>query len=217
MEFVATSQPSQDGDLCTLELSTFQPVEDAGVGQIEDGTVDESDSVGSSQPFEDGEEDLLFFTRGVMIPAPTACWSFLTTPELSDAEPSETDTDFDDAIRARQSRRARLIRRAPPVSPVKPSPIPAGPWLRSLNLVRRVTMPAEIERRRQRARIETRRIAKKIRALARATARLQRKHRRLCNFVRDSRPVENKENIIFSSIYFRFYTENYGANSPRPR
>ncbi|KAJ6504012.1 hypothetical protein DFH09DRAFT_1440242 [Mycena vulgaris] len=142
MEFIATSQPSQDGDLCTLELPTFQSVEDAGVGQIEDGTVDESDSVGSSQPFEDGEEDLLFFTRGGMTPAPTACWSFLTTPELSDAEPSETDADLDDAIRARQSRRARLIRRAPPVSPVKPSPIPACPWPQSLSLVRRVTMEA---------------------------------------------------------------------------
>ncbi|KAJ6619321.1 hypothetical protein B0H10DRAFT_1946805 [Mycena sp. CBHHK59/15] len=92
---------------------------------------------------------------------------------ISESEPVTSDLDI-------HTRCACLVRWASPVrSAQKPSPTSSCPWgtvSRPLNLVRRVTMAAEMERRRKRARNETRRIVKKILALA---VRLQRKHRDL--------------------------------------
>ncbi|KAJ7716993.1 hypothetical protein B0H16DRAFT_1612268 [Mycena metata] len=135
------------------------------------------DAVCSSQPFEDGEEDL--------------------TPFLSlQTLPTENIT-----------RRAGLIRRVPPgTSSSSPACVP-GPISRSRprNLVRRVTMAAEMERRRSRAREEAQRISHKIRALAKKSARLmkktvrlRRKHRNLCAFAAGDvdASVGDKENVF---------------------
>lgn len=64
MDFAASSQPSQDTELEDFSLQyssgTHCPSEDAGhygFGPAASG-VSSDDSVGTSKPFEDGEEDL---------------------------------------------------------------------------------------------------------------------------------------------------------------
>lgn len=58
-----------------------------------------------------------------------------------------------------------------------------------------VPQAAEIERRRKRARDKAQLIVQQIRSLATKTARLRRKHRQLCAFVRES-GRKNKENVF---------------------
>ncbi|KAJ7429563.1 hypothetical protein B0H11DRAFT_1944598 [Mycena galericulata] len=125
------------------------------------------DIVGSSQPFEDGEEDLRL---------PMVC----TTPKLSPPPTPSPLGPFDP--NSSQSHRARLVRRCPPVKPEPAAvtlPLPR-PARRNSELVRRVSngpspskiRALQIERKREEAREEARCIVKKIRALATATARL---------------------------------------------
>ncbi|KAJ7444187.1 hypothetical protein FB451DRAFT_1294634 [Mycena latifolia] len=180
MDFVPTSQPWQDGE-DDLWRRSYSPAPDQPTPQLFEAsrctavTTTESlsdlDVVGSSQPFEDGEYDL-HYHAGLKIPS------------------SPPHSPGSSKILAH---RTRLVRRA---SPVKPRPTAAGTSgtiSRPRNLVRRVTMAAEIARRRMRARTEAHRILKKLRALATATARLRRKHKALCAFVLESSITTNQE------------------------
>ncbi|KAJ7508693.1 hypothetical protein B0H11DRAFT_2217961 [Mycena galericulata] len=211
MEFCATSQLSQDGEDSLFGFETPSNASLFGHENFGSGpgmaAIAEIEIVGSSQPFADGEEDLHLPTNLNAGPFPMK--KLDTSAAQSTAADLDLDSDADgDEIRERRAQRARLVRRAPPiVGPVLPTPTRP----RTRPLVRRVTMAAEIQRRRERARLETRRILKKLRALARATTRLRRKHRQLCEFVADtppavvrtcrkipalSRSVKNKENIL---------------------
>ncbi|KAJ7106619.1 hypothetical protein C8R44DRAFT_987270 [Mycena epipterygia] len=177
MDCVASSQPSQDEDLCTVDfVGTSQPFEDEV--DLLPSVPPPADVVTTCQPFKDTEEDLQASTT----PPP---------PTLVSSTPSHQSLYFDSDSNT-PARRSRLIRRA---SPVKASPTPflaRHPIPRPLNLVRRVTAPnkwairaAEMRRKRQCAREKAHHIIKRIRALARLTARLKRKHRELCAFVLD--------------------------------
>ncbi|KAJ6472394.1 hypothetical protein DFH09DRAFT_1219665 [Mycena vulgaris] len=160
---------------------------------LQEGESDaDFDFVATSQPLEDGEEDWHSYYGLTPIPKspPSPPLASLSRRIPEPVARSDTDTTASDT----RPRRAHLIRRAPPCSP--PRPLPLGTVSRSRNLVRRVTMGPELERRRKHARDKARRIAKKIRALAKATARLQRKHRALCAFVRE--PSRNNKENVFS-------------------
>ncbi|KAJ7870404.1 hypothetical protein B0H13DRAFT_2669852, partial [Mycena leptocephala] len=163
MDFVASSQPLQDGedfsDACWIP-SDLGPVES-----------DLADVVASSQPFEDGED--LFQDVGLQTPSPTTGSSWVTLTGPVTPERSDVNT---------LTRHTRLVRR---VSPGKFSSIPRHTSCalpRSRNLVRRVTMAAYMERRRKHARDEARRVLEKIRRLTKTTMHLRRKHRDLCAF-----------------------------------
>ncbi|KAJ7448238.1 hypothetical protein B0H11DRAFT_1929176 [Mycena galericulata] len=160
------------------------------------------DLVGTSQPFQDGEEDL-------RLPSSSHSESVDDSDIVCSSQPFDDEMDllkmpFETLCASTShaatttSRRARLIRRAPPAPPGEPC---LTPYVRSGNLVRRCsTGPSkaflqarEMERKRQEARDKARNVMKKIRALATATAQLRRKHRRLCTFL--SETSANKENV----------------------
>ncbi|KAJ6463092.1 hypothetical protein DFH09DRAFT_1227592, partial [Mycena vulgaris] len=190
MDFVATSQPSQDGEKYP---SGYLSESEGHSWLLQEGESDaDFDFVATSQPLEDGEEDWHSYYGLTPIPKspPSPPLASLSRRIPEPVARSDTDTTASDT----RPRRAHLIRRAPPCSP--PRPLPLGTVSRSRNLVRRVTMGPELERRRKHARDKARRIAKKIRALAKATARLQRKHRALCAFVRE--PSRNNKENVFS-------------------
>ncbi|KAJ6538707.1 hypothetical protein DFH09DRAFT_1398002, partial [Mycena vulgaris] len=194
MDFVPTSQPFEDGE-------HLFPVEPLGLSPSpsESSTGDDDsdfDFVGTSQPFDDGEEDLRIH-YGLMTPLPpnAPCAQSPDFRELCASVDNQPDTDT--LASDIPARRARLIRRAPPALPGKPSVL-TSPFPRSFNLVHRVTrgpnkLAAELERKQQQARDKARRISNKIRALATATAGLRRKHRLLCAFAASGK---NKENTL---------------------
>ncbi|KAJ7441588.1 hypothetical protein FB451DRAFT_1298684, partial [Mycena latifolia] len=180
MDFVAISHPWQDGE-DDLWGRSHSPAPDHPTPHLFEASrctavtttepLSDLDVVGSSRSFEDGEYDL-HYHAGQKIPS--------SPPHF----PSSSGI---------LAHRARLVRRA---SPVKPRPTAAGTSdtiPRPRNLVRRVTMAAELARRRMRARTEAHRILKKLRALATATARLRRKHKVLCAFVLESCITTNQE------------------------
>ncbi|KAJ7509474.1 hypothetical protein B0H11DRAFT_2216393 [Mycena galericulata] len=170
MDFAMTSQLPGDGE----QLFHAQDI----------------DIVGSSQPFEDGEEDL----RLPMHENLTQTVSVIPTTN------SEPLGPFRSEFKSKSSRSTRqALSTREPAAVTLPLPRPAR---RNSELVRRVSngpspskiRALQIERKREEAREEARRIVKKIRALATATARLSRKHRRLCTFI--ANPVGlNKENV----------------------
>ncbi|KAF8156454.1 hypothetical protein K438DRAFT_1861835 [Mycena galopus ATCC 62051] len=134
--------------------------------------------VGTSQPDED--EDLRTYGRDLQVVLSTA---FSCT---SGSHP-QTNTVHAIIDTSKNPSRPRLIRRAPPA---KPNPDVLGP--RNFNLIRRVSPPnvfvlarkaAEMQKKRQRARDQARRIAKQLRKLTATTIRLQRKHRQLSTFI----------------------------------
>ncbi|KAJ6588034.1 hypothetical protein B0H19DRAFT_1366767 [Mycena capillaripes] len=184
MDFVATSQPLQDGEE-DLSYSCWPYLGlKSGNGDHSEAENDSYDVISSSQPLEDGEE--LSLHTDLKTPLP-----YLFPQPETPSHPRQLE------IRAH---RARLIRRASPVkltstwTSVQPS-VP-----RSRNLVRRVTMAAEMERKKRRAHDEARRILKKIRKLTETTMRLRRKHRHLCILAAAApRSIENKENICYMS------------------
>ncbi|KAJ7934045.1 hypothetical protein B0H13DRAFT_1855516 [Mycena leptocephala] len=116
----------------------------------------------------------------------------------------DTEVDFVGTSQPSQDGNDELSMKSSPTSS-----FPHAPTARPINLVRRVTtgpspeflraaeMEREMERKRQRARKEAKRIMKKIRAYATATARLQRKHKRLCAFAAGS-SEEDKENTFWA-------------------
>ncbi|KAJ7723148.1 hypothetical protein B0H16DRAFT_1699069 [Mycena metata] len=191
MDFVATSEPHLD-----VFSGSWDP---AGTGFFDANTPTssvahdnaaspsdlEDDIVASSQPFEDGEEDLVLPVQKPL----------LTHTPL----PMASFTAVDPASSPR-SRRARLVRRA---SPVKPRAIPHADLHCMLphprKLVRRVTFTAELERRRRRARIEARRILKKLQTLMATVRHLKRKHREL-RILGAGTSADNKENS-FSALF----------------
>ncbi|KAJ7110336.1 hypothetical protein C8R43DRAFT_1018848 [Mycena crocata] len=196
MDIVATSQPLYDEELTwpsELWLSSKQCESTVD----HDWQDDELELVGTSQPFEDGEEDLKFFgspmTPGPSPPAlhPHSKLAAAQPSTSSPLYPASMPSTLDSGV-AIHPRRAHLVFRASPVKPRPTLTASQGPRSQSHKLVRRVTMAAEIERRCKRAEVErrrrracqkARRIAKQIRALARATVKLQRQHRELCKFV----------------------------------
>ncbi|KAJ7645295.1 hypothetical protein B0H17DRAFT_1186949, partial [Mycena rosella] len=182
MNFVATSQPLEDGEenlvagwgsVWASESSSPLP----GGDRIPAGWDEEF--VGSSQPFEDGEEDL----KGPLTASITSYTLGSATPLPS--TPAGTSSGAATGMAGRRP----LVRRCSPMTPSPTAicaPSNSRPFNR-YNLVRRVTTPsemtiraAEMERKRQSVRRKAHRIAQKLRALATDTARLQRKHRELC-------------------------------------
>ncbi|KAJ7114263.1 hypothetical protein C8R44DRAFT_984335 [Mycena epipterygia] len=200
MDYVPTSQPSQDGYYIPGPCDTSRS---AGPVAVED-----FEFVASSQPSEDGEVEDDWDVQGYLRPmTPPAKRHLLDALELATTEPLST-VDLTNHIAASDSTvlsvvdilphpRRRLIRRASPMK-LKTTPSCTQPTISRPNpkLVRRVTMAAHIARQQERAREETRRILKKIRRLATATARLRQKHRRLCEFMAESRAIQQKENIF---------------------
>jgi len=170
---------------------------------LEELDVD-ADFVPSSQPFEDGEEAL--HHRGYSNGIDLSSLDFVGTSQpLEDGEDFGMYSGLMTPVRqmspsvrcepSAETRCARLVRRA---SPVKPRPVGAStPIRRSFNLVRRVTMAPDIQRKRQRAHEEAHHILKKLRALAKTTVRLRRKRRSLLAFVTAS-SEKNKENSFRS-------------------
>ncbi|KAJ7114507.1 hypothetical protein C8R44DRAFT_984451, partial [Mycena epipterygia] len=163
MDFVGSSQPLEDEDFWTV--GTSQPFEDE-VDLLP--SVLPADIVATCQPKGTEEE-----------------WQVSTLPTtLVSSTPPSHQSPYSDSDSNTSARQSLLIRW---VSPVKASPTPfsaRGPIPRPLHLVRRVTAPnkwairaAEMRKKRQCAREKARHIIKRIRALARLTARLQRKHR----------------------------------------
>ncbi|KAJ7674408.1 hypothetical protein B0H17DRAFT_1207989 [Mycena rosella] len=74
MDFVATSQPFEDGyDLFTLPSVAFRapPSLADGADDADHSESDFLDSVGSSQPFDDGEEDLRLYETPPRLHFPT--------------------------------------------------------------------------------------------------------------------------------------------------
>ncbi|KAJ6457476.1 hypothetical protein C8R47DRAFT_1164103 [Mycena vitilis] len=135
-------------------------------------TTDWDYVVESSQPFEDGEDWLT-------IPATSSCANAIHAFDVAPKPSSDVCP------------RPRLVRRASPVKR-RPESLTVTPTiLRPLKLVRRVTTAAYLERKRRRAREEAKNIVKKIQALARATARLRTRHRKLRAFVMGSVDKEN--------------------------
>ncbi|KAJ7654796.1 hypothetical protein B0H17DRAFT_1214267 [Mycena rosella] len=188
MDFVPTSQPFEDGDdLFTLPSAAFRPPPSLA-DDADDADHSESDfvdSVGSSQPFDDGEEDLRLYKTPPCLhfPAPSA-WAILSD--------STTDPASDSA------RRCRLVRRAPPVTPGAETSISTlTPSVRSRSLVYRVTpgpKAAEMQRKRERAAAKAQRIARKIHALTKKTTALRMKHRQL-------RAFSSGKNAYRSTVY----------------
>ncbi|KAJ7687501.1 hypothetical protein B0H17DRAFT_1203564 [Mycena rosella] len=168
MEFVATSQPLQDGE-DFWGLSAFSP---GSATADACGDWSDVDFVGTSQPLEDGE-DSWYSSSKVKIPT-------ISPPRCLNSEMDCTP-------------RSRLVRRVSPLTSTQLPVAALGITSRPLNLVRRVTIAPEIQKKRNRACREAQQIAKRIRALAKATAKLRRKHRVLCDFVRES---GRKENVL---------------------
>ncbi|KAJ6477256.1 hypothetical protein DFH09DRAFT_1342226 [Mycena vulgaris] len=197
MDCIASSQPWQDGEEDLSGSDMYFSVENSQL-------LSDFDVVGTSQPWKDGEDDLPSYGLKVPIgrcespPSPISA-SLARSRGLGIAEPltlADTDTTALDT----PPRRRHLIRRAPPCSPPRPPVMrPRG------QLVRRVTMGPDIERRRKRACKKARSIVKKIRVLSKATERLRRKHRRLCAFVREPfgrvhQPSKNNKENVFSIL-----------------
>ncbi|KAK6988496.1 hypothetical protein R3P38DRAFT_2804541 [Favolaschia claudopus] len=133
---------------------------------------DEDEVIESSQPDELEEEEFALETLRLHLKSRIAP----STPSL----PRIVNTGTPPLDSPTRVSRRQLVRRA---SPVKPRPIsnaPVGP--RSRNLVRRVTKAAELERRRQRARMDALGILKKIRHLDSVANRLRRRYRQLSRF-----------------------------------
>ncbi|KAJ7752966.1 hypothetical protein B0H16DRAFT_1723428 [Mycena metata] len=159
------------------------------------------DFVASSQPFEDGIDDWCspsatstLTPQSSTDPRAVSDTARAVCGEISnEMGRRETDEDVHTSTSYRR-RRAHLIRRVPSSELCSPATPPLV-IPRNFKLVRRVTMAADLERRRQRARDEAERIVKKIRTLASTTARLQRKHRKLREFVAVGSRA-NKENIF---------------------
>jgi hypothetical protein len=117
MDFVATSQPCQDGEELGFPDSMEMSLK-----------LDTADIIGSSQPFEDGEEDLVLLS-GVQVCQ--LCWlpslnklQTLSPPEtqrsLRISAPNvrlgvDSEMSSDPPPSDILARRARLVRRAPPV------------------------------------------------------------------------------------------------------
>ncbi|KAJ7913643.1 hypothetical protein B0H13DRAFT_1873758 [Mycena leptocephala] len=142
MDFVASSQPLQDGE--DLSDACWIP---SDLGPVES---DLADVFSSSQPSEDGED--LFQDVGLQTPSPTTFSSWVTLTGPVTPERSDVNT---------LTRRTRLVRR---VSPGKLSSIsrPTSCALpRCRDLVRRVTMTAYTEMRKKHARDEARRVLEK--------------------------------------------------------
>ncbi|KAJ7082669.1 hypothetical protein B0H15DRAFT_852306 [Mycena belliarum] len=198
MYFIATSQPLQDETMAAGPFLDF-------MGSSKQDRIPSScleapplDIVGSSQPFDDGEEDLQFQHEYFRCNTPPPL-NVNSGSKDSDSEDSEWDYTTDERYINMRARCARLVRRVPQAefcsstTPLLQDPIP-----RPLNLVRRVTTPnmqaikaAQMERQRQRACEKAHHILKRIRRLATTTDRLRRKHRKLREFL-----VDNKENTF---------------------
>ncbi|KAJ7160366.1 hypothetical protein C8R46DRAFT_1354061 [Mycena filopes] len=200
MDFVPSSQSHQDlednvwdfDNLPNLSLATPSPDSEPC---FDDSTTTSASSadwdeyVASSQPFEDGEEDLLPMGPSPTPPVPLRALEAPGTPSNTNAASSPL------------AHRGRLVRRASPVKPRAPhaSTVPSS---RPVRLIRRVTFAADLDRRRKRARIEARQIFKKIQALAPTLRRLQRRHRESRSFGAGS-SVGNKENTMSPSSSYR--------------
>ncbi|KAJ7147089.1 hypothetical protein C8R43DRAFT_1129868 [Mycena crocata] len=184
MDLVATSQPLYEQEILSpSDLLAHPAVEPY---DSEPGSDHEWDDeiVPSSQPFEDGEDLQLPLGPMGTTNLPLFCLSKAASPPNSSMDPS-----------APHPRRAHLVFRASPVKPKVAPTVVQGTGVRSRKLVRRVTMDAEIERRRKRACRKARHIVKKLRALATATMKLKRQHRDLCKFVGDTYAVKIKQRI----------------------
>ncbi|KAJ7160306.1 hypothetical protein C8R46DRAFT_1354025 [Mycena filopes] len=186
MDFVATSQPDQDiGDVWDTGIHHTLLASPDSDSNWDDSSYDLADVVASSQPDEDGEELLprqaSSFAGRRITGAPSA--SFAETTACSPPRRS----------------RPHLVRRASPVKLPTVTAAETKPVSRPSKLVRRVTFAAELERRRKCARIEARRIFKKMQALSTTVCRLKRKHRELRTLGAGAGiPVGNKENMTTS-------------------
>ncbi|KAJ7439717.1 hypothetical protein B0H11DRAFT_1934252 [Mycena galericulata] len=164
MDSIAASHSQNQAALDSLDMDT------------------ELDVVATSQPFEDGEEDLHWQSH----PGPQC--SPMLEPSLWEGTESGSEVPEPNYVR-----RARLVRRCPPLksSPTKPSYHGSAGRSRARNLVRRCSSgPSEsflrarrLYWKRQEARTKAHRIVKQIQALATTTAQLRRKHRQLCAFL----------------------------------
>ncbi|KAJ6629823.1 hypothetical protein B0H10DRAFT_1985487 [Mycena sp. CBHHK59/15] len=204
MDAVSPTQCSErDTDLFVFPGSRTTGLEGLAVGlggDIEWDMGDQLDFVPSSQPSQDGEEPFLMRPPHRM-PLPR-------TPHFSIRPHSNSTAAYSLAsegavCHADGDASAEIsLRRASPVKPSPASPKEITPGC--FNLVYRVTKgpserfvrAAELERKRQQAHKKAQHIMKKIRALARATVRLRRKHRSLRAFVTAS-PEEDKENAFW--------------------
>ncbi|KAJ6464433.1 hypothetical protein C8R45DRAFT_1174571 [Mycena sanguinolenta] len=176
---------------------------------------DQLDFVPSSQPSQDGEDAFSMTPLhriphfGIALPnnsTPASASEGIHGHNFGDysmeAGVSHRTRNFGDySMEAGVSHRTRLVRRASPAEPQKTSLIKNVTTPRSLNLVRRVAKPSEkffkaleLERKRERALHEARRVSKKIQVLNSVTARLRREHRRLRALAAASR--KDKENIF---------------------
>ncbi|KAF7370019.1 hypothetical protein MSAN_00631900 [Mycena sanguinolenta] len=203
MDSVPTSQSFQDGTDESFNLACPKNTI-TGFGQpvdtLYDDDWDQLLSVPSSQPFEDGEDIYMTSTPCTLNPP-----RILTNIEPSNSLKGSLFAGWagDESGRMEMSaemraRRARLVRRAPPVKPDS-KPILASNTPRRFNLVRRVTKgpsqkflkALELEKKQDNARHAARRISRKIQVLTKATARLHREHRRLRAFM-----AAHKENMF---------------------
>ncbi|KAJ7037003.1 hypothetical protein C8F04DRAFT_1181018 [Mycena alexandri] len=192
MDFVATSEPHQDlvsgfwDSTGTGFFDADTPTSSVTRDNTSSTTGLADDIVSSSQPFEDGEEDLLPIQKPLLTYTPL---------------PMASTTGVDPASSPR-ARRARLVRRASPVKPRAVAPADLHCMLpHPRKLVRRVTFTAELERRRRRARIEARHIFKKLQALTTTVHHLKRKHREL-RMLGAGTSAHNSENSV--STLFRY-------------
>ncbi|KAJ7912470.1 hypothetical protein B0H13DRAFT_1874849 [Mycena leptocephala] len=184
---------------------------------LKDGADLAFDFVATSQPFEDGEEDLSW-NRG-----PAARVDFVGTSQpLEDGEDFGLITNNSEQhvlpavsestntpLASSQTRATHLAQKPRPegASPTAAT-ISATSIARPSRLVRRVTMlyslsslkAAEMERRRRRAREAAQRIMKKIRSLAKTTASLRRRHRKLREFVANSADTSNSFAVFGRTI-----------------
>ncbi|KAJ7436128.1 hypothetical protein FB451DRAFT_1455180 [Mycena latifolia] len=172
---------------------------------LKDGADLDFDFVATSQPFEDGEEDLSW-NWGCLSPA--ARVDFVGT-----SQPLEDGEDF--GLMTNNSEQHVL----PAVSESTNTPLAssqarathqtkAGRCLpdRRHNLcdLDRTSIPTsqarhhEMERRRRRAREAAQRIMKEIRSLAKTTASLRRRHRKLREFVANSADTSNSFAVYYT-------------------
>ncbi|KAJ7751237.1 hypothetical protein DFH07DRAFT_961024 [Mycena maculata] len=160
---------------------------------------DSVDFVGSSQPFQDGEDNLQPYTTGKSLNVSPIPLSSQAPSDLSVC-PNASDPYVIENL----SRRARLVRRCPPKAAQSPTPpSPPRPRRRNRDLVRRasggpsqaILKAREMERRKDRARQKARHIVKEIRRLATVTGQLRRRHRQLSSFITQSSAGGNKENV----------------------
>ncbi|KAJ7453529.1 hypothetical protein FB451DRAFT_1565636 [Mycena latifolia] len=188
----------------------FNPLSFPSVFCSHHGADLDFDFVATSQPFEDGEEDLSW-NWGCLSPAARVDFVGTSQP-LEDGEDFGLMTNNSEQhvlpavsestntpLASSQARATHLAQKPRPegASPTAVT-ISATSIARPSRLVRRVTMAAEMERRRRRAREAAQRIMKKIRSLAKTTASLRRRHRKLREFVANSADTSNSFAVYYT-------------------